>query len=405
MITRHTLIPMLLAASLALAAPALAQRAPAPPKPPKAADPDLSQLTADLSRLGDEIARISELAALSALKDLPDVHELAREQASWAREFGRQGRDHQHRSSGPEQTERVSKTFKVGRTGSLYLVNVSGDVVINSGSGDDIVVNAVKRVRQGSDAQQQLNAVSVDMSQQGSRVDVRTRYPEGGGNYRASVDYTVTVPAGTMLDLHSTSGDIRVTGVKGVLRADCTSGDIHVDGADSIEQVKTVSGDISVADSGGTDVRVSNYSGDLTLRNVKARSLDVTTISGEARLTEVTAERAAVKTLSGDVQYNGPFARGGHYEFSAHSGDVRLIPAANSAGFEIDARTFSGDVRCDLPLTLSRTEVPAAPATGWMQRHVRHEIKGVYGDGSALITVHTFNGDVIVGNNAPAGKR
>ncbi len=401
MTTRHsfTLTSLLLLAALAVAAPALAQSDPCG---------QLSKLTTDLSRLGDQLARLSdvaELSALSALGDLPQVRDLPqRLDLDRLRDLSRrhtlsalQGLQarRESRRSGPEQTERFTKTFRVGRTGSLYLVNISGDIVIKVGGGDEITVDATKRVRQGSDAQQQLSAVTIDATQQGSRVEVRTRYPERGGNYRTSVDYAVTVPAGTSLDVRSTSGDVQITGVKGALRTDCISGDVHIDGADQIEQVKTVSGDITLVGSAGTDVRVTNYSGDLTLRNFKARNLDVTTISGEAKLTDVTAEHAAVKTMSGGVDYSGPFARGGRYEFTAHSGDVRLTPTSNT-GFEIDARTFSGDVRCDLPVTLAQGTTPARPSTGLRAGHARREMKGTYGDGSALITIHTFNGDVVI---------
>ena len=389
MTTRHSLTSLLLLGSLAVAAPALAQEDPTR---------QISKLTADLSRLGDQLAQLSDLAnlaALSALRDLPELRdlpqltelrELSRHHAVPARQRA-QARQQSHRS-GSEQTEHVTRTFKVGHAGSLYLVNVSGDVVIKAVAGDEITMDAIKRVRQGSDAQRQLSALTVDATQQGSRVEVRTRYPEGGGNYRASVDYTIMVPPGTSLDVHSTSGDVHVTGVKGALRADCTSGDINIDGADQIEQVKTVSGDITVVGSAGTDVRVSNYSGDLTLRNVKARSLDVNTISGEAKLLDVATDRAAVKTVSGDVEYSGPFAQGGRYEFSAHSGDVRLTPTS-ATGFELDARSFSGDCRSDVPLTMRS-------GGDTRSRQLNRELKGTYGDGSALVTVHTFNGDVIV---------
>jgi len=388
MITKYRLIPLLLLGSLLVAAPALAQSDPSR---------QLSRLTTDLSRLGEQLAQLSDLAELSALaalgdlpqlRDLPQIPDLdrlrdrPRRQALSALRAARQSR-----RSGPEQTERFRKTFRVGRDGSLYLVNVSGNIVIKAGIGDDITVDATKRVRQGSDAQQQLNAVTIDATQRGSRVEVRTRYPERGGNYRASVDYAVTVPAGTGLDVTSISGDVQISDVKGSVRTDCTSGDVHIEGADQIEQVKTVSGDITVAGSAGTDVRVTNYSGNVTLRDVKARTLDVITISGEARLTNVAAERAAVKTTSGGVDYSGPFARGGRYEFTAHSGDVRLAPTSTT-GFEIDARTFSGDVRSDLPLTMQSGNLP--------RRHVLRELKGTYGDGSALVTVHTFNGDVVI---------
>ena len=89
----------------------------------------------------------------------------------------------------------VIGTNSVGRSASLYLSNLSGDITIKVGSGDDLVVDALKRTPQGADAQNQLTAVTIDAVQQASRVEVRTRYPERGGNIRTSVDFTVTVPS------------------------------------------------------------------------------------------------------------------------------------------------------------------------------------------------------------------
>lgn len=399
MITKHTFITLLVVGSLAVAAPALAQSHPGPqlPKPTT----DLCRLTADLARL-QTLPRLPDLSWLSALSvlDAPQVgnldrlRDLSRRSALSVR--GQAQAKRETRRAGPEQTERFTKTFKIGDAGALYLANVSGEITVKVGPGGDIVVDATKRTPQGPDAQQQLSMVTVETTQQGNRLDVRTRYPERGGNIRTSVDYAITVPAGTSLDVRSVSGDVRITGVKGALRSDCISGNVYIENAAQIEQVKAVSGDITVVGSAGMDVRVSNYSGDLTLRNVKARSLDVTTISGEAKLTDVTADHAAVKTLSGGVEYSGPLAHGGRYEFTAHSGDVRLTPTSNT-GFELEARTFSGDVRCDLPITLKPSDVPS-------RRGMRREMSGTYGDGSALVTVHTFNGDVIIGKNVIVHK-
>ena len=145
---------------------------------------------------------------------------------------------------------------------------------------------------------------------------------------------------------------------------------------------------VTVTRGGGSDVRVSTFQGSLTLRNLKVRSLDASTVSGDVILTDTAADRAVVKTLSGDVDYVGPFAAGGRYEITAHSGDVRLTPTSNT-GFEINAVTFSGEIRTTMPITMKEGQLQA--------RHVRHEIRGTYGDGSALVTVKTFSGGVSVG--------
>ncbi|MGE5361045.1 MAG: DUF4097 family beta strand repeat-containing protein, partial [Bacteroidales bacterium] len=91
---------------------------------------------------------------------------------------------------------------------------------------------------------------------------------------------------------------------------------------------------------------------------------------------------------SGDIGYSGPFARSGRYEFKAHSGGVRIAPST-ATGFEVNAETFSGGITCDLPLTAKTGELS--------NRHPRRELKGTVGDGSALVTVSTFSGDVTIG--------
>jgi DUF4097 and DUF4098 domain-containing protein YvlB len=410
MTTKSLTSMLLMIAVLAVAAPALGQQDPSKDLS-KLADlsklqdlaklgelsrlPDLSRLDhlqlPDLSALGrlSELAVLSELGDVSAqveaaLRDLPDLHASPR-----LRVLPRALR-HQNRQGvrrGPEQTEKFSRTFRVGPNASLDVSNVSGDITVTAGSGDQIVVDATKRTPQGADAQQQLQAVTIEAVERAGRVEVRTRYPQDSRHLHTSVDYAVTVPPGTAANIHSVSGDVHVTNVKGALRIDCVSGDVQVENADQVEGVKSVSGDVTVTGGAGNDARVGTINGELTVRNFKVRSLDASTVAGDVKLTDVAADRAVVKTMSGDVDYVGPFAHGGRYEFTAHSGDVRLTPTSNT-GFEINADTFSGEIRTTMPITLKE---------GQLQARVRHEIRGTYGDGSALVTVKTFSGGVVVG--------
>jgi DUF4097 and DUF4098 domain-containing protein YvlB len=396
MTTKHLTTVLLLVASLALAGPALAQSDPCKERSKLA---ELSRL-ADLAQLGQlsQLAALSQLEALSQVADLPQLGQLPPSRdLSRFRDLSRLralGQDRQpSRRSGPEQTERFTKTFRVGRTGSLDLSNVSGDITVTAGPGEDIVIDATKRTRRGADAQGALQSVTIEAVERAGRVEVHTRYPERANNIHTSVDYVVTVPAGASVNVHSISGDIHVTGVKGALRADAISGDVGIENADQIEQLKSFSGDVTVSGGAGTDVRASVINGDLTLRNVKARSLDVMTVSGDVKVIDAAADRAGVKTISGAIEYTGPFARNGRYEFKAHSGDVRLMVTSNT-GFEINADTFSGSIQSTVPLTLKEGELPAP--RGRRAVLVRREMKGTYGDGSALVTVSTFSGDVTI---------
>ena len=57
-------------------------------------------------------------------------------------------------------------------------------------------------------------------------------------------------------------------------------------------------------------------------------------------------------------------------------------------GFELDANSFSGSIRSDLPLTGS----VGGDDRGRRQRAVR----GVYGNGSAVLHLTTFSGNIVI---------
>src|SRR5436305_9313047 len=57
------------------------------------------------------------------------------------------GRAYQGRDRGPEQTERFSRKVKVGRDGRVSVSNISGDITVTAGGGDEVSIEAVKRTR------------------------------------------------------------------------------------------------------------------------------------------------------------------------------------------------------------------------------------------------------------------
>src|SRR5262245_5297004 len=77
-----------------------------------------------------------------------------------------------------EQTERTTKTVKIGATGELDLATVSGDITVSRGSGQDATIEIVKtaRARTADEAREMLGLVTVDVSERPGRAEVRTRY-------------------------------------------------------------------------------------------------------------------------------------------------------------------------------------------------------------------------------------
>jgi DUF4097 and DUF4098 domain-containing protein YvlB len=303
-------------------------------------------------------------------------------------------------ATGPEYTDNFSRTVRLGRTGTFELSNVAGDVTITGGSGDDVRIQAVKRVRRvnESEAKTLLAEIEIRVSERPGMVVVETEQSRRRRDVAAAVDFTIAVPSGASVAVRSVSGVLRVSNVRGELRAESVSGDVNLSSVGRLRTVKSVSGDLEVSDVDGEDVVASSVSGDVMLRNLKARSLDLQTVSGDMRFADLQTDRVTLKTISGDIDFGGRLARGGRYDFQSHSGDVRITPTGNPA-FDLEASTFSGDVHSDFALTLRGATVDqgngfnAGPGRG---PRLNRTIRGSIGDGGALISIRSFSGDVVI---------
>ena len=300
---------------------------------------------------------------------------------------------YQRRTAGPDQTDRFSGRYRIGRDGRVSITNIAGDIVVTAGSGDEVAVEAVKRTRGD---RSELASVRIQVDSGPGRVDIQTLHT--GRNDRVSVDYTVTMPAGASLQVHSISGSVKITGVRGAVRAESVSGAMTAASTPRLELAKSISGNVSVSDvTDGDTLSLSSISGGVSARSVKTRSLEVSSISGEAKLTDVTSDRLAVKSISGGVEYEGTIAAGGSYDFNVHSGTIRLM-LSNPAGFVLNANSFSGTIRSELPLTIGGDlNTPVAARRGRRDSFMNNRaIRATYGDGSATVTARTFSGDIII---------
>jgi hypothetical protein len=72
---------------------------------------------------------------------------------------------------------------------------------------------------------------------------------------------------------------------------------------------------------------------------------------------------------------------------------VRIILSGDT-GFELDANSFSGSIRSDLPLTASTGGTGGAGRNDRGRR--QHAVRGIYGNGSAVLHATTFSGSVVI---------
>lgn len=170
-------------------------------------------------------------------------------------------------------------------------------------------------------------------------------------NQSCAVSYDVTVPRGTTVGtLSSSSGDVRVTGVRTDqrVRLATDSGSIRTDGlrAPSVS-ADADSGDVDLARVVAPTVTARSDSGDVRLRDVRSRTIEASTDSGELLgYVPVPPRLLSLRSDSGGAQAYVPV---GAYRIDARtdSGSVSNDEAVRNdprAERRIVMRSDSGDV-------------------------------------------------------------
>lgn len=257
-----------------------------------------------------------------------------------------------------------TKTFNVGSRPGLVLTNNSGDVHIVSGPAGQITVVARQRVFIGSNdplpVQYTLDSVGDTLTVSADNTATFVVFSGSSG-----IDFDVTVPSQTILNVQTSSGDITAQGVTGKMFLTTSSGDITTNGG---------SGQITLGTDSG-DIHASNISGQMTL----------TTSSGSITATNASASGASIfQTDSGDIHFSGSLADTGTDRLKADSGSITLT-LSNDTAFQVQASTDSGNIHSEFAgVNVSRGDSSGASAIGRV------------GSGSsfAQVTIQTDSGDI-----------
>jgi len=292
------------------------------------------------------------------------------------------------------QTERLTRTVNIGANGELEITNIAGDIVVTRGGGTGATIEVVKTARAATaqEAREMLALVPVDIVERGTRAEARTRYPSGDDqrrtgrrNINVSVAFNISAPEGTRIFVKSISGNINVRDILGGLTLETVSGNVHIANAGRMANGRSISGDIEVLDTKVEGaLEAGTISGTIRLRRLSARSLAVNSVSGDVEIEDVTAERIGAQAISGNIRFAGDLQPNGRYEFTSHSGDIRLALAAG-AGFQVEASSFSGTINTDIPVTMSGA-----------QGGRRRTLRGTAGSGGASLDLTTFSGTIVI---------
>jgi len=297
---------------------------------------------------------------------------------------------------GPGETGSFDKTFTVGGPVQLEINNGSGRVEIRSGQSGEVRVHADFTVwvsffnDKGDHLSEIRNHPPVD--QQGNLIRVESR---GDVFNHVRVDYTIYVPAETEVRANVGSGAIEVNDVQGPVNLQTGLGRIGAHRIHGDAETKTGSGSIELMDIGsrasaetgsggvelshiGGDIHATTGSGSIHMDRTPSRIVTHTG-SGTINISGAANDLRA-SSGSGSIHIDGNPMPSSHWDVHASSGSVTLT-VPTDAGFRVHARSGSGSIESDLPVTMEEQ-------TG------RHEMRGRIGNGSASVDMQTGSGSI-----------
>lgn len=172
-----------------------------------------------------------------------------------------------------------------------------------------------------------LRSPDEKIEQDGDTLRITTTCGEGMG--KCGSDYSLTVPAGTRVEVGTRLGDVSVAGVRASVEARTRIGDVRVE---------HVIGDRIVA---------SSKTGAVTLRDVDFDSAEARSETGAVRVEDIEPfKRLEAVSKLGDVELHlpsaaGPFAVDALTEIGDRKVDVEVDTSSSTV---VEARTKIGDV-------------------------------------------------------------
>jgi hypothetical protein len=281
------------------------------------------------------------------------------------------------------QSHPFEKTVTVGASPSLDVSTGSGEVVVQGGSGNTMVIKGTVKVRTGwnvpSNAAElaQRLAANPPISQTGDAVTVG-KIADEDTRRAVSVSYQITVPAPTTVQANSGSGSVSVTGVGGAVKANSGSGSVTASAIGGDVDLRTGSGNITLKD-GRKAAALSTGSGSIEATLNGQGDVKANTGSGNINVTGVVGLFNA-STGSGSIGVSGKPT--GDWKVSAASGNV-TVDVPEGQGFALDASTSSGSLDITPPLTVQG-------------RIDRRRVQGTVHGGGPMLRLSTASGNIAV---------
>ncbi|MHC4625298.1 MAG: DUF4097 family beta strand repeat-containing protein, partial [Planctomycetota bacterium] len=307
-------------------------------------------------------------------------------------------------STGKEHKSMDEFIVPLASGSQLELDNINGAINVSGRDSQECTVKAAIKARTASERQSAslMEQIKVKLTKVGNKLLARVEQPKLQQNENVVVDFDITVPRNSNLDLYTKNGEIEVADISGQIECDTNNGEIKVTRVSGQIECKTKNGAITAKKTSGS-TRLHSDNGEVNISDadlkpgvVKMRNgaftcarvagdLQLEHYNGEITITKARFLKPAVLThyngsitcteISGDLQvevYNGGVEIS--YDKTApsvcnvsiintHNGAIDFTGPANFSAV-VEAETDMGGINTGLPLKVTTKGLMGKRASG-----------------------------------------
>jgi DUF4097 and DUF4098 domain-containing protein YvlB len=258
-------------------------------------------------------------------------------------------------------TQRFEKHFPVKGHPVVCIHNIGdGRIEVKATKSSEVVVAGT----------QASSKVSLDTENAGDRIDVSANIVDITAQpSEVQVNFQLSVPEETELELKTQTGLIYVEQVMGDMTLQSIGGDIHLKEVSGYIVVRTTHGSLICAQCAG--------------------KLDFNSVSGSAQLLQPGLSNVNLFTTSGNILFDGDFIRTGIYTMRSGKGTVEVHFSGNDS-FDLNAQTATGTVD-------NQAEAYLKPDSRGVKRMASKFTKGLFGtvgSGLAKVELSSYSGTI-----------
>jgi len=227
--------------------------------------------------------------------------------------------------------------FKVGAHPTIVVDSSAGGVEFSAGPAGLVRID-MERQAESEDIARKLD---VQLKQDGNTIRVHFSHKNSGWHDNASVNFKISAPADSKLEVSTGGGGVAARGFSGGIKVETGGGGIEIDGGGGNINLRSGGGGIEVRHISGT-VDVSTGGGSVRVEGTLSGKNRVETGGGSIHVAVPASSRLAVDASTGGGSAHNDFGLPSDGE--RHSGRFRGN-IGDGGGGSLDIRTGGGSIR------------------------------------------------------------